>query len=194
MKIILTAMICLINLFVYGCAAPPEEEYVLHSEGTDMSVYKYLDDEDHAFIQIKFDEVFRLFDEQLDGVVLLSYPACPYCNLAVPILNEAAKEMNLKVYYLDIYGDDFMELNTAQRLATVNRLKIYIEPALTQVPGKDKKDLYVPLVIAVSAGEIIDYHISLTDDFRLKDGLNDRQKKELKDIYRQLLKTYVNRK
>ncbi len=188
MKILLTVLISLLNLFIVGCAAPPEEEYVLHSEGTDMSAYKYLNDENPAFIQIKFDEVFRMFDEQLDGIVLLSYPACPYCNLAVPILNETAKEMNLKVYYLDIYGDDFMELNTAQRLAIVNRLKTYIEPALTQVPGKDKKDLYVPLVIAVTAGESVDYHISLTDDFNLKDGLNDQQKKELKKIYRRILK------
>ena len=107
-------------------ASVAEDEYaagnvILKIKETNMSGYRWLEDDDPAFAQVTMTESFRIFEEKGTALILYSYDTCPWCNRAVPVLNKVLKENGIKngVEHLEIVGRE--------------RLK-ELEPAVGHVP------------------------------------------------------------
>lgn len=180
--------------------APDEAQagnIVLKTKTLDMSGYQYLEDDDPAFIQITFDEMLRLFQEDGTGVVLLSYDTCPWCNRAVPVLDEAAKIEGINVFYVDIYEDEMMKDKTEEEWnEALDTFYSYADSILThetnEDTGEEEPVLYVPLVIGIKNGEITGSHTSLVSSFTLTDEtvqLTDAQHDELLADYEEVIES-----
>ena len=156
----------------------------LNSTKADMKGYKWIRNDVADFQLITLKESLRMFEEGGTGILYYGYDECAWCNRAVPELNEVAKELNLTIYYVDasakVEKDDY------------KKLLEYIDPVL-KVNSSGEKGFYVPAVIGVKNGKLVDYHVSLLDDFELSEEdpdkqLSDAQKQELQDIYRKIAK------
>ena len=156
----------------------------LTSTKVDMKGYKWIRNDVADFQLISLKESLRMFEEGGTGILYYGYDECAWCNRAVPELNEVAKELNLTIYYVDASAKVEKE--------DYKKLLEYIDPVL-KVNSSGEKGFYVPAVIGVKNGKLVDYHVSLLDDFELsKDDpnkqLSDAQKQELQDIYRKIAK------
>ena len=72
-----------------------------------------------------------------------------------------------------------------------NELMTYISPILEK-DSEGEPVFKVPEVIAVKDGEITDHHLALVEDFKIENDdsqMSDSQKKELEDIYLNLIQS-----
>lgn len=185
----LTAFLLGSALLLGGCASKSEKVTItnpvdIQSEPAIMTVYEWIGDEIADFQEITFAESLRLFTEKGSGILYYGYNDCQWCERAVPVLNEAALQTGVTVYYIDVYGpfqptkDEFDDLMD------------YIEDTFLE-DDKGNKSFFVPLVIGVKNGEITGSHVSLVKSFELKDEtsmMDEAQKKELRDIYLDIIK------
>lgn len=172
----------------------------LKTKTLDMSGYKWLEDKDPAFIQVSMQESLRLMDEGGSGIILYSYPDCPWCNRAVPVLNDAAKEMGIHVYYVDVYELELLDASgksfSAEGKTIIQSMLKHYDSILKHETNSDTGEveptLYTPEVVAIKKGQITGHHTSLVDSFNMTsdtDQMNDDQKAELKGIYEDLFRT-----
>lgn len=183
MKKILLFFICL--LLSAGCAAPDEVELSAHE--ADMSPYIWIRGETADFQQTIWTEVLRLFKEKGTGVVYYGYTDCAYCQRAVPELNEAAKENDAKIYYIDVHGANQPDEDE------FNELMELIDKTLDH-DADGSPEFFVPYVIGIRNGRITGYQTSLVDGFKPQDAsdqLSDEQRARLQGIYSDIIsKTY----
>lgn len=185
----LTAFIFSLCILLSGCAHDSSEVTItnpveMNSDPAIMTVYEWIGEKIADFQEITFAESLRLFTEKGSGILYYGYDDCPFCERAVPLLNEAALETGVTVYYVDIYGP--FQPNRDQ----FDDLLDYIEDCLIE-DDKGNKSFFVPLVIGVKNGEITGSHVSLVSSFSLENEesmMDEAQKKELKDIYLEIIK------
>ena len=72
---------------------------------SDIKEYEFLEDDDPAFIEISFEDACKFFRNQWSGILYFGHVGCPWCERAVPVLNEVAKKANILVYYVDASKD-----------------------------------------------------------------------------------------
>lgn len=172
----------------------------MNAKTLDMSGYEYLTDKNPAFIQISMKESLRLIDEKGSGIILYSYSTCPWCNRAVPVLNEVAKEMGIHIYYVDVYEKELMSADgksfSTEGKAIIQSMLSHYDSILrheaNETTGKVEPTLYTPEVVAIKNGVITSHHTSLVDDFTMSSDtaqLSDAQKAELEQIYVDLIKS-----
>ena len=155
----------------------------LNTYDADMSGYKWLYDSEPAFTEITLEESIRIFKEEGSGILYYGYAGCPWCERAVPILNKVEKETGVTVYYINVHFQTTME--------AYNELMTYISPILEK-DSEGEPVFKVPEVIAVKNGEITDHHLALVEDFKIENDdsqMSDSQKKELEDIYLNLIQS-----
>lgn len=162
----------------------------LETKELDMSGYKYLKDTAPAFEQISMAESIRLMDEGGTGIVIYSYPDCPWCNRAIPVLNSAAKKVGVKAYYVDVYEPEVADSENFLENETVKSLLSHLDSILVheknEETGVEEPTLYTPEVVAIKDGQIVDHHTALVDDFEMKNSesqLTSEQTRELIGIY-----------
>lgn len=104
--------------------------------------------DDNKMKYVSYDEVFDVFNNSGDAVIYIGYSKCLYCRTAVQVLVDTVKDTELdEIYYLnvenksdgygklvDLLGDDFF------------------------VSGRVKDKVYVPSVLFVVDGEIVNYN------------------------------------
>jgi len=147
----------------------------LKSAKADMSEYYLLEDSDHVFLEVSEEEALRLYEEGGSGIVFYGSSDCFYCNRAVVELNAAAKELEVSVYYVDVYRGDLTE-------EVRERTESYL--SATYVNGR----FTIPEVVAVKDGKITDSHVSLLKS-KTEETLTESQKRELQKIYRDLIRS-----
>ncbi len=193
MKKIVLAFVALMTLVSCGKSQSADTEEIetvtitnsveLNTTDTDMSGYKWLYDSEPAFVEMTLEESVRIFKEGGSGIVYYGYAGCPWCERAVPILNDVAKELGVTVYYINVHAQTTME--------AYNELLTYITPIL-ETDSNGEPEFKVPEVIAVKNGEITDHHLALVDGFKIESDesqMSDTQNEELKNIYINLIKS-----
>ncbi len=220
-KIGLVIFVVVSILSIYGCtkndknsdALKFKEEYEqLNDKKMGSSDNKYPQVAIDSNNNVKYADIDLLLDvlNNGSGVIYLGYPECPWCRNAVPVLLEAASELDMTVYYMNMHDErDTIKVNEDGSLEIVNegtegykklleRLdSILSEYTLEDVHGNtvsaNEKRIYVPLVIFVRDGEIVGYHAdtveSQTNPLKL---LDKDQKNELMDIYLNLMHKVLN--
>ncbi len=158
----------------------------LLSDHPDMSGYQWLTDPDPAFAEISLKESIRMFSEGGSGILYYGRTGCHWCQRAVPVLNEVAKEKGVTVYYVNV-GNQISE-DPAEGKMLYDTLCSYIDVIFEVEDGE--RLFQIPEVISVKNGEIMGHKLSLTDDFEIKDEnsqMNEEQTEEMRNIYRLLM-------
>jgi len=164
----------------------PVELSVLE-DPADLSGYQWLYDDSPAFSLITLQESIRLFSEKGSGILVYSSDTCPWCNRAIPVLNDVLKEYGLKAYYVDTNMPIAPDAAESKRL--YDELCSYID-SIFELDEDGQPTFQIPEVIAVKNGEIVGHHLSLVDSFVMADSesqMTDGEIEELKSIYREMI-------
>ena len=180
-------VLCMVCLS--GCGRQYVFDNDLVRTEADMSGYIWLEDESPAFDLVSIDESFRLFEEKQTGVIFYSRVSCPFCNAAVPVLNDAAKELGVRILYTDIEDPEFMKLSRQERDGKVFHLMELIDSIL-KTDDNGEKAFFIPLLIAVKDGEIMDSYVSVSEGIDTEHFENTPQENidHLRELYKRVIK------
>lgn len=173
-KTIAVIMFC---LFAAGCGSAPASSV----NRADMSGYQYLNDPEPAFYEMTVKDLKEKTDAKETFAVYLGFADCPWCNEAVPVLNEAAKETGNSVGYIDTRKDASWTSNT-----DIDGYDMFIGIAGDYLKPDDEgvPHLYAPTVIFIKDGEIVKYHEGLIEGYTPSEGrMTEAGQEELKNIY-----------
>lgn len=171
-------------------------------ESKNGKVYpEVLVDENNIIEYVNMKEASDIVDEGT-GVFYFGYASCPWCRNAISVLLKAAENTDLeKIYYVDMEDKrDVMTLNEAGEVVITKKAAkgyydlvdeledILLDYNIKNDEGNEvstgMKRIYVPLVVFVVNGEIVDYHLDTVAS--QKDpyvSLNEEQQIELYNIY-----------
>lgn len=205
--LLLIVVLCVFSLV--GCskkddsASKFKEEYESYNGKQTSSGKDYLKveiPEENVIVYSSISEVLDIIKNK-SGVIYFGFPTCPWCrNMVVPLL-EAADSTSLdKIYYLNMYeerdtikyvdGEFITEKEASEGYYDlVNALSSILDDYIVKDSdgiehNTSKKRIYVPLVVFIKDGEIVDYHANTVDsqvDPYVK--LNDEEYETLYNIY-----------
>lgn len=205
--LLLIVVLCVFSLV--GCskkddyASKFKEEYESYNGKQTSSGKDYLKveiPEENVIVYSSISEVLDIIKNK-SGVIYFGFPTCPWCrNMVVPLL-EAADSTSLdKIYYLNMYeerdtikyvdGEFITEKEASEGYYDlVNALSSILDDYIVKDSdgiehNTSKKRIYVPLVVFIKDGEIVDYHANTVDsqvDPYVK--LNDEEHESLYNIY-----------
>jgi len=183
-----------------------KEEYEKLNGETAYGDIKYLSLSVSEFSTVTYKtdkEIVDILNEG-SGVIYFGFNSCPWCRSMVETLLKVVEDNEIEnFYYTDIKGirskyevkNKKLTKTTEGTDAYYDILEVLDEYLSDYVVTSNKKDyktgekrLYAPTVVVVKDGEIIGVHEvtvdSQTEPFA---GLNETQKKELYDIYNEIV-------
>lgn len=160
----------------------------IKNEHPDLSGYIFLEDKEPAFIEITMKEAIRLFKEKGSGVLVFSSDNCPWCERAIPELDYVAKQMGIKVYFVNPYAP-YNFPDTKERHKDFARICEYLKPIMKK-DENGQEQFYIPQVVAIKNGEIVGDHLSLVDGVESDENgpiMTEEQVQELRGEYKKLI-------
>lgn len=137
--------------------------------------YPSVDMENNIYYYATYDEIVEVLTKGT-GIVFFGFPACPYCQAYVPVLDEVARERDVqKIYYLNIKEMRKQETDEYKKLVEI--LSDYLE-----VDENGVKRIYVPDAYFVKDGKIVGHNNSMStlSGVDVKEYFNETRRKELK--------------
>ena len=181
------------------------------NEATDNKYIEVSIDEENPMVYKTGKEILDVFKNE-DAVIYFGFAACPWCRNAVPVLLDAAKELDVdKIYYVDIlnirdtykFSGSIEPEQTKKGTDAYYEILKFLDKKLEKFYVKDEagnmydtgvKRLYAPTVVGVKGGKIVGFHESTiesqTDPYEL---LDEKGKSELKNEYKKIIES-VNEK
>lgn len=148
----------------------------------DMSSYEGFMENEHQFIEVPMRDFLLKLDADATGIYYFGYSTCPWCIEALPIMNEAAKELGLTIFYID-----------KKAATTTDEDCAAIEERIGDILDKDedgKPHLYVPFVVTIKEGEITAHHLGTVDEHDAHERkMSEDEKAALKQLYRKMFET-----
>ena len=158
--------------------------YDIKSIDVDMSEYEGVSSTEHMFKAITSEEFFNCVDNKSSGVFYLGRTNCACCQTCIKYLNNAAMQLNVPIYYMDVY-DERMPITD---IDLMDKLKIYLFDVMNVVDGE--KQLQTPTVFSVINGEIVDSIICL-GNYTWEDEPSYFDELILVNRYKSLLKPFA---
>ena len=219
LTIILVCTLLVVGLCVYAIinhedikvsdAVKFKEEYEvlngLVNENTEKEYINVEIDSENPIVYKSGQEIVKIMEEE-DAIIYFGFSTCPWCRNAVPVLLEAAKELNVDtIYYVDIldmrdtykFSGSIEPEQTKKGTDAYYKIldildskleKFYVTDEAGNMYDTGVKRLYAPTVVSISKGKVKGFHVatveSQTDPYT---PLTDEQKKELKDAYKELI-------
>lgn len=152
--------------------------------------YPQLIDQKHVFESIEVNEVKNMFDNHNDFYLVMGFSDCPWCQALIPILNEVAKENQVKiVYYLDI-----KEIRDNEKATGYDIFSDLTNTVFKAIIDQEKNRVNAPTFIKVEKGEIVGYHLNTVSGHVKNDSgylppLTEEQVLELKEILNHIFQT-----
>ena len=170
-------------------------------------------DIDNPIVYATEEEIVEILEDGT-GLIYFGFPTCPWCRNMVPSLLSAASSKGLdKIYYLNVLNirdslsvSDTGEIIT-EKEGTESYYKIleeldeildeyYVKDATEDKIATGEKRLYVPTVVAVVDGKVVDYHMNTVEShMALKNGyieMTKEQREELFEIYVSMINKITN--
>ena len=186
-----------------------KEEYENYNGSKAFGEYTYQEleiSEDSKINYASVDEVIELLEDGT-GLIYLGFPTCPWCRGLIPALLEVVDCSCLEnLTYLNVNDlRDTYTLENGKPVKTKDASDEYykildllndylLDYTLTDEKGKEinvgEKRLYVPMVIAVKDGKIIDTRIdsvTLDENQSPFDPLTESQHRELKTDFSDMI-------
>ncbi|XMB86296.1 hypothetical protein RJG79_00425 [Mycoplasmatota bacterium WC44] len=121
------------------------------------------------------------------GVIIFSFPECPWCQAIMPILNEKANELDTTIYYFNV--KEIRNAETDNYKTMYDEIVSYLESIDFDLLAFEK--IWVPTIIAVKDGDVVDFHIGTTDDHDKVDNvlppLTETQTNEVKETLNRII-------
>ena len=182
-KLLLVLSILLLVLTGCGESDSRPETIITPIEGavsTDMSSYDNMDAHDHAFLEIKATDLLNLVNDGGSGIFFLGYPECYACNVLISIADEAAKEVGVNIYYINV--DDPASAFSSHADQITELLYDYLD----EYDGV--KQIATPHVFTIIDGEIADSQISAVSGFDATDATRQLMIDRYKEMFEPLVK------
>ena len=188
MRTIETLLIVVILFFANGCSK--SEKVVItntvevNSQKVDMKDYKQLEGNIANFQQITVAESTRFIKEGGSGIIYYGYVGCPFCERAIPLLNQAAIETGITIYYVDVKAKPMATDAEYQELVAL------IESTF-DLDQNGEPAFYVPEVMGIKKGKITGYQVALVDGWKpadANDQMDDQQKEKQLGIYKEIIR------
>lgn len=171
-KIIITILTCIICLSLVSC-----------KKNELINDYPSLN-KDTIIRYTLVDDVLIKLESNYTGIMMFGFKACPWCQAAIPYVDEIAKEKGYKeVLYLDIkeMRDNELSNDHNKYLELFNKIKESLD---------NPEKLFAPTVIKLENGVITGYNVGTVSSHEYIDGnlplMTTDQIEELKEIYRAL--------
>lgn len=177
----------LVLLICVGCSSnkeTPKYTYDIKTKQVDMSGYEGVNSTQHKFVGVTVQELFNCIDEKSSGVFYLGRTNCGCCQTCVQYLNRVATELDMTIYYIDVYDPDMPLTDTE----LCDKLREYIYDILDEVDGQ--KELQTPTVFNVINGKLTDSIICLANS-TWDNPPTQAQENKLMNKYKEILKPFV---
>lgn len=177
-----------------------EYESINGQKQNDKEIMELNVPEENKISYIDSSEVLDIIKNKT-GVIYFGFPKCPWCRNLVPVLIDAAEEVELdKIYYANLLDERNTKTKNEdgeiieEKKGSDNYYKLLelLDDKLGVYEGLDseeEKRLYFPTVLFVKNGHVEDIHIGTLDS--QKDPykkLTEKQEKELKSILTKAMK------
>lgn len=179
------SLICVLLVALWGCNVKESTNELnvctIECEDADMSEYTTLEGIEHAFLSVTYEEVLEyLQKEDFTGIFYFGYPACPWCEEAVVEMNDAAKQLNLEIYYANKKSDfNVKHPEMEEKIEQILNASI---PLMEDEEGKPH--LYVPEVVVIKDGKIIGHHSGTLEGHDAHERtMEESEKEQLEEIY-----------
>ena len=175
---IVLAMILVLTGCNDGGKKPSEPVTIsaIETHNVDMSTYKNMNSSNHQFLGITPATFLELLDNNGNGIVYVGYNTCPVCNEAVPVLNEAAAELGVKVFYIDCYDELNPLMDYFDEFVAATR------PILDVIDGEPV--VLTPHVMTIVNGEFVDSQIGIDS---LVPSQNEKDHDKVKERYIEMM-------
>lgn len=176
-----------------------KEEYEKLNKTKNSDGLEYLELDISVKNPIKYKDEYEIVNiiNHETGIIYFGYPECPWCRNAIMVLLEAAKQTGVKdIYYLNVHDiRDKKKMDNGKLITEYEGTEGYrkILEALGNnasvyagLENEESRRIYVPLVVFVKNGKIIDTIEGTVDS--QKDPyvkLNEDQTKELLKKYKE---------
>ena len=173
MKKLLVVLATLLVLLV-GCGqdnkkpAEPVTISTIETFPVDMSKYHNMSSTNHQFLGITPETFLDFLSNGGNGIVYVGYDSCPICNKAVPVINEVAQELGVKVFYIDCYHPVYPLMDHFDEFVAATR------PILEVKDGEPV--VLTPHVMTVVNGEFVDSQIGIIDQLDPEASEQDHEK------------------
>lgn len=139
---------------------------------------------DSQMTELSFQEALDQIKDGGSGVYYFGFADCPWCQEAVPVLQEEAAETDSQIYYVKTRDEDHNRLYTDEQR---EEIRPYIEDYM-QEDDDGVLSLYVPLVINVRDGKVVAGHQGTVEGHDARERqMTEEEQDELRQTYRNLL-------
>lgn len=135
-------------------------------------------------IKIDFKELEKMIEDKKSFVIYYGFNpslyTCPYCAECLPIAIDAFNEINVDIYYLDIYA---MRTNNSAEY-------LYIYNQLVTFDSSFGEKILAPTYVSYQEGKPYKYQVATfkNEDGKYISGLSEEQQRNLKELYQELVK------
>lgn len=164
-------------------APTPAPNASVNANPADMSAYEGFDDTLNVFVEISLEDSLSKMEQGESFLIYYGKPNCPWCVEAIPLLNQAAKEKGVLVYYVDTSKSE--NYSEAMFDTLIHRFEGWL---LTNEEGEES--FYVPDVALILKGQVASNHISTVDTHDPYLGpMTDAEQTQLKEIYAEMIES-----
>ena len=148
--------------------------------------------EDNVFEEVGADRIIQMIDNREDGLIVFGFPACPWCQQLLPVLDTVAKKSQIfHIFYVDI--KDMRDNESSPD----HEKYLYIKQKFKEILDVEHDRINAPTVVTVTAGNVIDYHLDTVPSHQMVDGrlpeMTAEQKRELAEILKQVIRPIYKR-
>lgn len=186
-------LIILLLMFIL-CSCKGREEvtevnytYDIISSNVDMSAYEGVSSTNHNFRLITVSELFNTIDQESSGIFYLGRANCGCCQRVCRYIDEVARELDVTVYYIDVYNEN--------EPLTEKEVQDQLFEYLFEILGKDEngnKTLLTPHLFSVINGKFYKDEICF-DNLQLDPDPTKEQVEKLKNVYREIMKPFSSK-
>ncbi len=159
--------------------ASPDQIEIPKADLTKYSTYR--SDTDYAVYEANASRIKKMTEEKKSFVAYMAYAGCPWCEQALPVLNEECKKAGTYIEYIDVKSGDI----------TKEDFDIFVEMigSLGSHDSNGNPKLEVPTAIFVKNGMVDSIHISTVPDHNAYEReMTDEEIEELRKIYAEAIR------
>lgn len=101
-------------LIICSCAEKPVDDpgFSIYTYRPDMSGYKGVNSVKHSFLGTTVSELEKTINEKQSGAFVLSRESCKHCQMVMQLIDEAANELGVQVYYINGESESYPIVDT----------------------------------------------------------------------------------
>lgn len=166
-------LVLTIALLLGGCSKPqesPTSDQITKIDGArevDMSGYEGMSDYNHHFLEVTTEEMLTTINSDGSGIFYLGSTTCSMCQYGVRLMERAASEEDVTIYYVDVYSEED-GFGDSQKYVMET-----LDPILMEYEGE--KAIMTPHVFVVKDGEFVASLVGLDNSYDGTEATEDNQ-------------------